>query len=387
MKKLAIYLMMICFILLSKHQVYSRENPEIPLMSESALLMETKSGTILYEKNAREKMYPASITKIATAIYAIDTGNLSDIVTVSDHVKDVIGTKVYLEPGEKVTLEKLIIGLMINSGNDAGVAIAEHLHGSVENFANYLNRYLEEKIGVEHTHFTNPHGLFDPDHYTTAYDMAKITQYALKNEKFKQIFGMKEYKWDGESWDTTLLTHHRLLNGEYPYNGITGGKNGFVNESGFTLVTSAKQNDMELIAVTMKTNYKNAPYTDTIKLLDFGFNNFTVQMIPKYSEYHWDEKKFQLMNDVYYVQPNGTKIKTEVSPSGKLYVKTEEGEILQEAPLQLIHETKKPYNLKNEKTMLHHRDSIDHDLFLSIIVFIVLFAIGSLSLYRVRKVK
>lgn len=141
------------------------EGPTIT--SEAAILIEEKTGRILYKKNSDLKMYPASLTKVATAIYAIERGNLEDIVTVSQHARKVDGTRVYLEEGEKVPLKKLIQGLLINSGNDAGVAIAEHLDGSEEEFAINVNSYLKE-IGLQNTNFTNPHGLFNPDHTTTA---------------------------------------------------------------------------------------------------------------------------------------------------------------------------------------------------------------------------
>ena len=248
------------------------------LFSESVILIDAKSGNILYEKDSNRSMYPASITKIVTAIIAIEEGNLEDIVTVSKNARDQDGSRVYLLEGEKVTLEKLIQGLMINSGNDAGTAIAEHFDGSEKAFAKRMNDFVNENIGVEDTNFVNPHGLFHKDHVTTAKDMAKIAQYAMENDKFREIVSTKEMDWVGEGWETTLFNHHRLL---WDYEGTTGVKNGFVPEAGHTLVTSAERDGMELIAVTLNAASKYYCYWDTMSLLDYGFANFITEEIER----------------------------------------------------------------------------------------------------------
>lgn len=300
------------------------QGKEIQLLSESAALIDAKSGQILYGKNENQRMNPASITKIATAIYAIEHCDLNEQVTVSANATKVEGTKVYLEPGEVVSMEKLLIGMIMNSGNDAAVAIAEQIDGSVSSFAENVNEYLEKKVGVTNTHFENPNCLFGENHYTTAADMAKITKYALQNETFKRIFGMKEYKWDGQSWHTTLLSHHRLLKGEFPYETatITGGKNGFINESGFTLVTAAEKDDLQLIAVTMKTNLKDAPYNDTMQLLDYGFANFKTEVVSKNTIFSEDGRKFKTDEDLYYTVKNGTSVSKIVDKHGLLTIKS-----------------------------------------------------------------
>ncbi len=248
------------------------------LFSESVILIDAKSGNTLYEKDSKREMYPASITKIVTAIIAIEEGDLQDIVTVSKNARDQDGSRVYLLEGEKITLKKLVQGLMINSGNDAGTAIAEHFDGSEKAFAKRMNTFVKEKVGVKNTNFTNPHGLYHPDHVTTAHDMAKIAQYAMKNETFREIVGTKEMEWVGEGWETTLFNHHRLL---WDYEGTTGVKNGYVPESGHTLVTSAERDGMDLIVVTMKAASKYYIYKDTMSLLDYGFANFTTDEIKK----------------------------------------------------------------------------------------------------------
>ncbi|WP_054712563.1 D-alanyl-D-alanine carboxypeptidase family protein, partial [Bacillus sp. JCM 19041] len=240
------------------------------LMSEASVLIDAKSGQILYEENADKKMYPASITKIVTGIMAIEQGDLTEEVRVSEFATEQIGTRVYLLEDEKVSLRQLVEGLLINSGNDAGTAIAEHLAGDEEKFAKKMNEFVHE-LGATNTHFTNPHGLFDEEHYTTALDMAIITQYALKNNTFRDIVSTKELEWVGEGWETTLYNHHRLL---WDYEGTIGVKNGFVSQAGFTLVTAAERDEQAYIAVTLKNDTAQQSYQDTQRLLDYGFNNY-----------------------------------------------------------------------------------------------------------------
>lgn len=285
MKKIVFFwLITLTLQLFFNSNVFAEDSEEVPnITSEAAILIDESSGRVLYEKNSDKKMYPASLTKVATAIYAIEKGKLDDIVTVSQNARNTDGTRVYLEEGEKVPLKKLIQGMLINSGNDAAVAIAEHLDGSEEEFANSINAYLKE-IGLQNTNLKNPHGLFNLDHTTTTRDLAKITQYAIKNEEFRNIFGMKELNWDGEAWDTTIYTHHKLMR-ERPYEGVTGGKTGYVDQSGNTLITTAKREDMSVIVVVLKGSNQNAVYNDTIELLDYAFTNYKHVSIPKGKEY------------------------------------------------------------------------------------------------------
>lgn len=219
-------------------------------------------------------MYPASITKMITGIIAIEEGDLTELVSVSKEATEVIGTRVYLLENEEVELKRLVKGLLINSGNDAGTAIAEHFAGSERNFSAKMNEFVKTNIGIMDSNFTNPHGLFDENHYTTAYDMAKIAQYAMENEVFKEIVGTKELEWTGEGWETTLYNHHRLL---WDYEGVTGIKNGYVSKSGFTLVTSAKRDGVELIAVTLNAPSSQDAYNDTTALMNYGFENVSPQ--------------------------------------------------------------------------------------------------------------
>lgn len=328
MYKQLLFFITIVFFLIASASVSAQEITTLDLDSEAAVLMDGETGQILYGKNETKRMYPASITKIATAIYALEKGNLQDQVTISEEATHVAGTRVYLEPGEVVSLEKLIIGMLVNSGNDAAYAIAEHIDGDILNFSRNINRFLREKIGVKNTNFTNPHGLFAEDHYTTPVDMGLITRYAMKNEQFRKYFRIKEYEWNGLSWQTTLHNHHRLVKGELPFAGITGGKNGFVNESGHTLVTTAERNERALIVVTMKAMYRDAPYYDTMKLLEYGFNNFRQKTIPANTLLEYAGEEYLVPNDIVYWERDGGTVAYEVGPDGVLYLKDEVGKVL-----------------------------------------------------------
>ena len=320
----------------------------LPMHSESAILIDAESGQVIYEKNSQTQLSPASITKIATAIYAIENGNLEDIVTASENARHVDGTKVYLEAGEQVPLLTLVQGLMINSGNDAGVAIAEHLSGSLEAFVIDFNEFLQEEIGVENTYFANPHGLYHPEHVTTAEDMAKITQYAMKNEIFREIFKTSELAWDGETWDTTIINHHAMVR-DKSYEGITGGKNGYVSEAGYTLVTTAEQNNLSLIAVTLNAASDQQTYEDTTALFDYGFQHFQTEKIDRNVQYEdINENTYMTNQEIIYTKGIGEVVEEEVLPSGMLIIKGENGETIQKQKLVQVISKKKDEQMKSE---------------------------------------
>lgn len=321
-KRLFIFFTLLLFNLFFNSIIFAHNTGESPTInSEAAILIEEGSGRVLYEKNADVLMYPASLTKIATSIYAIEKGNLEEIVIVSEKARMMDGTRVYLEEGERVPLRKLIQGLLINSGNDAGVAIAEHLNGYEEKFAVSINSFLQE-IGLENTNFTNSHGLFYPNHTTTGRDLALITQYAMKNAEFREIFGMKELKWVGEGWNTTIYNHHKLMR-ERPYEGITGGKTGYVDESLHTLITTAKRGNLSVIAVVLKGQSQNVTYNDTVELLDYAFNNFNLITIPEGKEYFSNGKKFVTKEIYSFPISNNEEFTEVVANKGILEIKNQ----------------------------------------------------------------
>ncbi|KKI93398.1 hypothetical protein WQ54_03945 [Bacillus sp. SA1-12] len=365
------------------------ETNNIQLNSQSAILIEANSGQVLYEKNSQDKLPPASITKIATAIYAIEKGNLDDLVTVSEEARNVDGTRVYLEEGEQVPLIRLIQGLVINSGNDAGVAIAEHLGGSVDEFIIDFNQYLQEEIGVENTHFTNPHGLYDPEHVTTAEDMAKITQYAMKNDTFREIFNTAELPWDGETWDTTLINHHMMVR-DQSYEGITGGKNGFVTEAGFTLVTTAERKNLSLIVVTLNTKSDEQSYEDTEALMDYGFHHFETEKIAENSQFEDELENHYVTNeDISFTKKIGELTEDEILSSGMLVIKGEDGRTIQEQKLTLVDTTEKNEQVDSKvvasplpEEELNHED---HLSFLVPVALLITLFISSMFLLQVRR--
>ncbi|MBZ4665836.1 D-alanyl-D-alanine carboxypeptidase family protein [Mahella sp.] len=279
MKRVAIFLLIFCVFMspcLITSEALAVEDP--PQTSASAAaLMEVETGRVLYGKDA-DKRYPmASTTKIMTAITAIEYGDLSDIVEVSDNASGVEGSSIWLEVGERLTLEDLLYGLMLRSGNDAAVAIAEHVGGSVEKFVDIMNQKAK-MIGAKNTHFANPHGLPDEDHYTTAYNLALITAYAMKNPIFKQIVSTKYRKipWEGHQWDRAMQNKNKLL---WKYEGANGVKTGYTKEAGRCLVAAAYRNGMQLVAVVLNDD---PMWEDSMALLDYGFDNFSMyEALPK----------------------------------------------------------------------------------------------------------
>nr|WP_233274994.1 D-alanyl-D-alanine carboxypeptidase family protein [Calidifontibacillus oryziterrae] len=238
--------------------------------AHTAILMDQESGRVLYEKGANKKMRIASITKIMTAIIAIESGKLNESVKVSKRAVYTEGSSIYLKQGEQIKLEDLVYGLMLRSGNDAAVAIAEHVGGSVEGFVFLMNQKAQE-IGMRNSQFANPHGLDDHEnHYSTAYDMAILTQYAMNNETYRKIAGTKVHYAPNpdEKWDRKWTNKNKLLT---RYEFSTGGKTGFTKRAKRTLVSTASKENHHLIAVTL-----NGPddWNDHIAMFKWGFGQY-----------------------------------------------------------------------------------------------------------------
>lgn len=261
--------------------------PPLTVSAESAVLMEQSSGRILFSKNAHLRLPIASITKIMTAIIAIESNQLNETVRISRNAAYTEGSSIYLKPGQKMKLKDLVYGLMLRSGNDAAVAIAEFLGGSVEGFAFLMNQKAQE-IGMTDTYFSNPSGLdAGGDHYSTAYDMALLTRYAMKNATFRAIFKTETYRPGSGEGGAVWRNKNKLL-ALYPYS--TGGKTGYTKKAGRTLVSTAKKGDMKLIAVTL-----NAPddWNDHMAMFRYGFEHFTMKTIVE------DGKVRGINNDFY----------------------------------------------------------------------------------------
>lgn len=358
MKKI-ISLLLFFSLLFNLTTVQTKANSEtsLSLTSTAAILMDANTGTILFENNAEQSLYPASLTKIATAIYAIENGNLEDVVTVSKNARRADGSRVYLEEGEQVSLLKLIQGLLINSGNDAGTAIAEHMSGSEEAFAAKLTTYIQTKTEAKHTYFKNATGLFHEEHVTTAKDLAYIMQYAMKNEIFMEIFGKEKLRWIGQSWDTMIVSHHRILNGELPYEGITGGKTGFVPQSRYTLSTTAERGNMHLIAIVLDGGRYDI-YRDTIKLFNYGFEQFITETIVENTSFNYFERSYINEKPISYVKHKDENVNTAVSPTGLLHITNEQGNIIKTA--ELVDKTPLP-QAKNQDSEQSSLLGLQHD--------------------------
>ncbi|MGB9779405.1 D-alanyl-D-alanine carboxypeptidase family protein [Caldanaerobacter sp.] len=270
MKKYVFLLLVLLIFIAPLYRAYANEVPFVS--AKAAIVMDQNTGRVLYEKNVHMKLPMASTTKIMTLIIALEKGNLKDIVTVSQKAASIGGSSIWLSPGEKIDMESLLYGLMLSSGNDAATAIAEHIAGNVENFAEMMNQKAKE-IGAYNTHFVTPSGLdigID-DHYTTAYDLALITRYAFLNyPKFAEIVSTKEktIPWEGKEWDRYLRNKNKLL---WIYEGADGVKTGFTNKAGRCLVSSATREGRRLIAVVL-----NSPlmWEDSMKILDYAFSKF-----------------------------------------------------------------------------------------------------------------
>lgn len=215
--------------------------------AECCCVMIAETRQVIYANNAGKRHGMASTTKIMTAIIAIENGNLENEVTVSQNAASQEGSSIYLKSGDKVKLHDLLYGLMLNSGNDAAVAIAEGVAGSTENFVQIMNCKARE-IGCKNTHFENPNGLSAETHYSTAFDMALITAYAMENETFSHIAATKEYQIKSGNSVTYLKNHNKLL---WQYKGCVGVKTGFTKITGRCLVSCADRDGVKIIAVTL----------------------------------------------------------------------------------------------------------------------------------------
>ena len=232
----------------------------------SAVVIEAKSGDIIYEKNAHMRKGMASTTKIMTAICAIENMPVETVITVSSDAVGVEGSSIYLKAGEKLSLSELLYALMLQSANDAAAAIAIAVGGSIEGFANIMNAKALS-LGLKDTHFENPHGLDGKQHYTTAYELAKISAYALQNETFSHIVSTVTHTIPASELSParTLVNHNRLLR---MYDDVIGVKTGFTKKCGRTLVSAANREDVTLVCVTLDDGND---WQDHRAMLDYGF--------------------------------------------------------------------------------------------------------------------
>lgn len=244
---------------------------EIPkINSRYAVIIERNSKAILYGKNELTKTKMASTTKIMTAIVVIENTNLNEIVEISSKAAGTGGSRLKIKKGDKISVQDLLYGLMLRSGNDAAVALAEYVGGSINGFAELMNKKALE-LGLNNTHFETPHGLDSDNHYTTPYELAILTDYALKNENFTKIVGTKSCTILINNIPRAIGNTNELLG---YLNGVYGVKTGFTNGAGRCLVTSIKRGDMDIICVVLGADTKKIRTTDSVKLIEYTFSNF-----------------------------------------------------------------------------------------------------------------
>lgn len=242
---------------------------ELKISAVSAVLMDYATGQVLFQKNALEHRAPASTTKILTAIMAIEKEKLNHVIVAHRDASVIGGSSIYLKAGETHSLQELLYGILLNSGNDASVAVAEDLAGSESKFAEWMTAKAQQ-IGAKNSHFVNSNGLPQKGHYSTAYDLALIARYALHNPIFTDMVRTKTklISWPGHPKERFLINHNKLL---WQYQFADGVKTGYTDESGKCLVSSATQNNHRLIAVVLKSRDM---YGDSKNLLEYGFRHY-----------------------------------------------------------------------------------------------------------------
>lgn len=340
MKKLIMYIMTLSMFM-SFIPVYG-DQPAVT--APSAILIDAKTGKVLYEKNADEKHYPASTTKVMTGLLAVEHGKLDEIVTIGKNppLVEIGSSQIYLVTDEQLTMEQLLYAMMLESANDAAVAIAEHISGSAEEFAGLMNSKAKE-LGTANTNFVNPNGLHNDNHYTTARDLAIIAKYAMTLDKFRSV--VKEVKYTipktNKQEERNYITNSNKLiwktYDKFRYEYATGIKTGYTVKAKQCLVGGAKKGDMELISVVMGAEGQNV-YSDTIALFEYGFANYQNveilkkdQIVTTVSIIEGEEKINLLAAENFSLmlsQADKEKVKTEIKTTEAIKGPIKKGDVL-----------------------------------------------------------
>ena len=283
--KITMIIMLLIVVLTYNTKVYADD--ELSINAKAALIVETNTGKIIYEKDIYEQNYPASVTKILTAILTLENCELDDVVTVSQSAISHIPTGYVIAPlyiGEQITIKDLLYALMLKSANDAAYVLAEHVGGSVDGFSEMMNKKAEE-LGCKNTHFVNPNGIHNQNHYTTAYDMYLISDYAMKNETFKEIVSTYEYTLSPTNKhplkDRIMKNTNNFVNPKNAYyNKIVNGiKTGTTKQAGNCLITDSSDNGLEFITVVLGAQTANSKFSETNKMINFAYDNYKLTKI------------------------------------------------------------------------------------------------------------
>lgn len=319
MKKHTVFALASTFFILSISTVITHAQvADLSISARSAALYQPETDIFLYSKNADARLPMASTTKIMTAIVALENAEIDEIVTIGEESVGVEGSSAYLRVGERLTMEELIYALLLQSANDAAVAIAYHIGGDVEGFADMMNEKALD-LDLSDTNFTNPHGLDDPQHYTTAKDLAKIAAEGLKNETFRQIVSCYKKTFANDDRSRTYVNHNKLLR---LYEGCIGVKTGFTKKCGRCLVGASQRDGLTFISVTL-----NAPsdWSDHKKMLDFGYDKL-------------ERIDFTSKNEHNYEIPviDGTSDSVSVTNQEHTYIITEKGEHIYDEHIKVL---------------------------------------------------
>lgn len=359
MRKLILYILLLSFVV-SIVPVYADTVPPV-VTAPSAILIDAVSGKVLYEKNADEKHYPASTTKVMTGLLAVEHGKMDDVVTAGENVTHIEpgSSQIYLIPGEQLTMEQLLHALMLESANDAAIAIAEHISGSVEEFAKLMNKRAKE-LGATNTNFVNPNGLHNDNHYTTPRDLAMIAKYAMTLDKFRSVVKEVKYtipKTNKQDERNYITNSNKLIWQTYDkfrYEYATGIKTGYTVKAKQCLVGGAKKGDVELISVVMGAEGQNI-YSDTVALFEYGFANYENVGILKKDQIVTSvsvkdvEEKLNLLSaedlSLLLSQTERDKVKTDVKVRENIEKPVKKGDVLGEMVISLDGKEIKKVNL------------------------------------------
>ena len=281
-KKLVIIVIIVLLFMPNLMAIASTNNEKLDIDAEAGIIVETNTGKIIYEKEAEKQNYPASVTKILTAILVLENCDLNETATASSKALSNIPSAYVVAPlyvGEEMRIEDLLYALMLKSANDAAYVLAEHVGGSNEVFAEMMNKKAEE-IGCKNSHFVNPNGIHDENHYTTAYDMYLISKYAMQNEEFVKIVSTFKYtlpktnKYKAE--DRVMENTNSFVNpsSKYYNENVKGIKTGTTTQAGNCLITSSSKNGMDFINVVLGAKTSDSKFTETEKMIEHEFENY-----------------------------------------------------------------------------------------------------------------
>lgn len=293
--KLHIVSSIIIILFFSNINVVLAVEEELKITSKAGILMEQSTGRVLWEKNSKERLKIASTTKVLTAIVAVENADLEDKVQISKKAALTGGSRVGIVSGSEVTLKNLLYGMLLKSGNDCAVAIAEHVGGSVENFVKMMNEKAYE-IGAKDTNCTNPHGLDTEHNYSTAWDIAKITCYAKNIEIISKIMNTQSITLNFGKTSKYLANTNRLL---FTYKYCNGGKTGYTAQGGRCLVASATKDDINVVAVVLGANTTDIRFNECKRVLEYGINNYKMVDVSEIINWYIDIPIRKGVEDVY----------------------------------------------------------------------------------------